>query len=305
MMSPIIFYTLDPRRRRGAPVLPRAARPQERHGRARRLDALLQPQPVPDLLQLPGAVVRRDDGLAPVRDRARRHARPVPARPGAGSSTRASDDDASDADAAAGALPAPASSDAGGGRRRPRPEVVIRSRDPDVVDGRDRSSRSCRRSPTARYVAQDPREQISQPNSPLLPSNPATFEYQGKTYDVYYVPMPDGTTRELALVKKGRQRVRVRRPREPRRRARSPGRARGERSTSRGSSRPQWDNYAEVWDLIDFPRLLFNTVALALIGTFGTCCRARSSRTASPGSASRAGACCSPCCSRRSSCRRP
>ena len=33
---------------------------------------------------------------------------------------------------------------------------------------------------------------------------------------------------------------------------------------------PHWENYAKVWDLIDFPRLLFNTVALAIIGTIGT-----------------------------------
>ena len=33
---------------------------------------------------------------------------------------------------------------------------------------------------------------------------------------------------------------------------------------------PQWQNYADVWNLIDFPRLLFNTIALAIIGTIGT-----------------------------------
>jgi multiple sugar transport system permease protein len=33
---------------------------------------------------------------------------------------------------------------------------------------------------------------------------------------------------------------------------------------------PEWGNYAKVWDLIDYPRLLFNTIALATIGTIGT-----------------------------------
>jgi multiple sugar transport system permease protein len=112
-------------------------------------------------------------------------------------------------------------------------------------------------------------QQISQPNSPLLPSNPATFDYQGKTYDVYYVPMPDGSTRELALVKKGRQQSDFVDPANP-----DAGTI-----TWQGSWRtldqpwqvaPQWDNYAQVWTLIDFPRLLFNTVALAVIGTLGT-----------------------------------
>ncbi|HEU4920014.1 MAG TPA: hypothetical protein VFT20_09760, partial [Candidatus Limnocylindrales bacterium] len=48
-------------------------------------------------------------------------------------------------------------------------------------------------------------EQITQPNSPVLPSDPATYEYEGESYDVYYVPLPDGSSRELALVRKGRQ----------------------------------------------------------------------------------------------------
>jgi multiple sugar transport system permease protein len=115
-------------------------------------------------------------------------------------------------------------------------------------------------------------EQITQPNSPVYPADPATFEFEGETYDVYYVPI-DGTTRELALVKKGRQQSEFVDPANP--------------ETGRiiwdGSWRtldqpwqfaPEWGNYAEVWDKIHFPRLLFNTVALALIsmvGTVGSC----------------------------------
>jgi multiple sugar transport system permease protein len=111
--------------------------------------------------------------------------------------------------------------------------------------------------------------QVTEANAPILPSDPATFDYQGTTYPVYYVPMPDGTTRELALVKKGR--------------ASSdfvdPANAGAGTITWQGSWRnldqpwkvaPHWDNYATVWGLIDFPRALFNTVALALIGTIGT-----------------------------------
>ena len=33
---------------------------------------------------------------------------------------------------------------------------------------------------------------------------------------------------------------------------------------------PHWENFAKVWDLIDYPRLLFNTVAIAVIGMIGT-----------------------------------
>ena len=38
----------------------------------------------------------------------------------------------------------------------------------------------------------------------------------------------------------------------------------------RGTSPRHWSNYADVWNLIDYPRLLFNTIALALIGMVGT-----------------------------------
>jgi multiple sugar transport system permease protein len=112
-------------------------------------------------------------------------------------------------------------------------------------------------------------EQIAQSNSPVLPSDPKTFDYQGETYSVYYVPMPDGSLRELALVRKGRQSSDFVDPTNP-----GAGLV-----TWQGSYRaleqpwqlaPQWTNYGEVWTAIDFPRLLFNTVALALIGTIGT-----------------------------------
>jgi multiple sugar transport system permease protein len=112
-------------------------------------------------------------------------------------------------------------------------------------------------------------EQISQANSPILPSDPRTFDYQGETYSVYYVPMPDGSTNELALVRKGRTQSDFVDPANP---------AAGT-ITWLGSWRtlaqpwqlaPHWGNYSEVWNDIDFPRLLFNTVALALIGMIGT-----------------------------------
>jgi multiple sugar transport system permease protein len=112
-------------------------------------------------------------------------------------------------------------------------------------------------------------QQIADPGAPILPSDARTFDYQGDTYDVYYVPLPDGTTRELALVKKGRLESDFIDPANP---------DAGE-ITWQGSWRtlsqpwqiaPQWDNYGEVWNSIDFPRLLFNTVALALIGMIGT-----------------------------------
>jgi multiple sugar transport system permease protein len=33
---------------------------------------------------------------------------------------------------------------------------------------------------------------------------------------------------------------------------------------------PHWENFERVWNLIDYPRLLFNTVVIAIISTIGT-----------------------------------
>lgn len=110
--------------------------------------------------------------------------------------------------------------------------------------------------------------QVSQAHAPLLPSDPRTFTQEGRQYDVYQVPV-DGAVRELALVKKGRAESEFVDPAAP------------EKGTViwRGSWRtlepswtlaPQWSNYAAVWKLIDFPRLLLNTIALAVISTIGT-----------------------------------
>ncbi len=111
--------------------------------------------------------------------------------------------------------------------------------------------------------------QINEPNAPILPSDPATFSYQGKTYPIYLVPLPDGTTRELALVRPGRASSDFIDPANPT----------APKITWQGSFRslsqpwqvdPHWDNYAKVWDLINFPLALRNTILLALIGTIGT-----------------------------------
>ena len=112
-------------------------------------------------------------------------------------------------------------------------------------------------------------EQITSIGAPIWPADPGTFDFDGRTYDVYLVPMPDGTTRELALVDPGRQESGFIDPADP------------EAPVIRwdGSWRaleqpwelaPKWGNFAEVWTRINFPRLLFNTAALAVIGGIGT-----------------------------------
>ena len=110
--------------------------------------------------------------------------------------------------------------------------------------------------------------QIGAADGPAYPANPTTFAWQGKTYDVYVVPL-DGADRQLALVTKGRTESKFV----------DPANTAAGFITWAGSWRtlervwtfaPSWRNYSDVWSLIDYPRLLFNTIALALIGMVGT-----------------------------------
>jgi len=111
-------------------------------------------------------------------------------------------------------------------------------------------------------------EQISQVNAPLWPASPLTFNYQGHDYPVYKVPI-NGTTREMALVKKGRTESQFV----------DPSNASAGPITWQGGWRtlepaltfaPTFDNYISVWSLLNYPRLLFNTAAIAIIGLIGT-----------------------------------
>lgn len=115
-------------------------------------------------------------------------------------------------------------------------------------------------------------EQVTALGAPLWPAKPHIFSYQGKDYDVYKVPTEAGV-KEWALFKKGRQESQFI----------DPANSDPEPITWQGSWRtldrdwewaPAWSNFSEVWRLLDYPRLLFNTVALAvlsLIGTLSSC----------------------------------
>jgi multiple sugar transport system permease protein len=92
--------------------------------------------------------------------------------------------------------------------------------------------------------------------------------YEGKEYEVFKVPT-ETSLRELALFKKGRQESQFIDPANPS----------AEPITWQGSWRtldrawewaPAWTNYSDVWKLLDYPRLLFNTVAIATLSLIGT-----------------------------------
>jgi multiple sugar transport system permease protein len=111
------------------------------------------------------------------------------------------------------------------------------------------------------------RDQITQLGAPLYPADPQTFDFNGRTLDVYQVPI-DGTTESLALLQPGRTSSTFIDPANP---SAAP-------ITWQGSWRalprtwtfaPHLENFGQVWDLLEYPRLLFNTIVIAVVGMIG------------------------------------
>ncbi len=110
-------------------------------------------------------------------------------------------------------------------------------------------------------------EQASAVGAPLWPAKARTFTAEGKEYEVYLVPTEQGT-REWALVKKGRQESEFIDPANP---AAGPITWQGSwRALDRAwEFAPAVSNFEEVWDKLDYPRVLFNTVAIAVLSLIG------------------------------------
>jgi multiple sugar transport system permease protein len=104
-------------------------------------------------------------------------------------------------------------------------------------------------------------------NGRLLPESPATAEIDGEEYDLYSVPFDDGD-RTLALVRPGRQVSVFVDPDEP-----------GVEIEWEGNWRilpqeyafdPQFDNFTDAWNALDYAMLLRNTAIIAGLGMAGT-----------------------------------
>jgi multiple sugar transport system permease protein len=112
-------------------------------------------------------------------------------------------------------------------------------------------------------------EQLSNGAS-ILPESPITYAYNGSDLDVYVVPLPDGSTHQLALLRSNRaaQTATFIDPANP---DADPIVWHGNRfSLSRATFLdPKFGNYSTAWNDISFPRLLFNTIALAGLETIG------------------------------------
>jgi multiple sugar transport system permease protein len=103
--------------------------------------------------------------------------------------------------------------------------------------------------------------------APIYPASPATGIYRGESYDLYQVPI-DGTVRNLMLVKKGRTESTFVDPADP---AQTAIVWQGGWRTLQQSwvFDPKLSNFSTVWSQLNFPRLLFNTAAVAILSTLG------------------------------------
>jgi len=113
------------------------------------------------------------------------------------------------------------------------------------------------------------KEQMTMTTSPLVPMSPVTYSYHGQDLSVVEVPQADGTTKELALLSKKRAASTFVDPTHPE----------AEPLAWEGNWRtlvpvlktdPQWQNFPNAWNTIDFVNLLKNTALYGLITTIGT-----------------------------------
>lgn len=102
----------------------------------------------------------------------------------------------------------------------------------------------------------------------IWPVDQVTYDYEGQARNVFNVPI-DGSIRQLALVRSGRADSDFIDPDNPE----------AGLITWQGAWRtlrpveelaPRWGNFAEAWRIINFPRLLRNTMIIAFAGVVGT-----------------------------------
>lgn len=110
-------------------------------------------------------------------------------------------------------------------------------------------------------------QQITDSSAPIYPATQQSFEFEGERYPLLSVPI-DGMTRSLAIVRKGREESDFIDPADP-----DAGvitwQGRWRTLAPAYDFDPKVGNFAQVWDEIDFPKLLRNTVAIAVTSTIG------------------------------------
>ena len=109
--------------------------------------------------------------------------------------------------------------------------------------------------------------QASTAGAPVYPAAPLTGTYLGEAYPIYAVPI-DGVTRNLMLVVKGREDSTFVDAADP---SATPILWHGRWRTldQAFTFAPEIANFTTAWSQLNFPRLLFNTAAIALLSTLG------------------------------------
>jgi multiple sugar transport system permease protein len=115
----------------------------------------------------------------------------------------------------------------------------------------------------------DKEQIVNSATGSILPVDPLTFEYNGEKLEVFEVPMPDNTTRQLALLDRGRNDSTFIDPANP---DSEPIEWQGRWRTLTPVTvfSPRMGNFQEAWDSIEFPRLFANTLIIAVFGVVGT-----------------------------------
>ena len=107
--------------------------------------------------------------------------------------------------------------------------------------------------------------------APILPSERLTYDFNGKTYELYKVPTPDGVIHNWALVNPSRLSSQFIDPAHPE----------AGLITWQGSWRAlqgvyrfriYWNNYANIWSAVDYPLYLKNSFIIVILGELGILC---------------------------------
>jgi multiple sugar transport system permease protein len=113
-----------------------------------------------------------------------------------------------------------------------------------------------------------PRDQFLNPNAPILPSERVTVNYEGKDRIIYYVPMEDGTVRQLAMYKPSRRSSEFI---DPQNLEAGPIKWDGNWRMLEPVYKfaPTLDNYKNFFEITPLARLFKNTFLIALISEIG------------------------------------
>jgi multiple sugar transport system permease protein len=102
----------------------------------------------------------------------------------------------------------------------------------------------------------------------ILPLSPTTFTYDGQELPLFSVPTADGVIHEWALLDGRRNDSVFIDPAHPEQEIAWEGRWRGLEPVKHLA--PEWGNFQQASDGINFPRLLTNTIIIAVSGMIGT-----------------------------------